>query len=123
MNARDIDRTICFYGMLRTRKVFRKMVQIHSTSKELPEEYVQLKIDDPDLDLPAANDLAKEMARERNKDAMLLSWYCRRTGAFSPKFECGYTEKPPWIVFAEARGGNLTIDINDGEYIFIYLKL
>ncbi|MBW2568681.1 MAG: AF1514 family protein [Deltaproteobacteria bacterium] len=23
----------------------------------------------------------------------------------------------------EARGGNLTIDINDGEYIFIYLKL
>ncbi|MCG2831296.1 MAG: AF1514 family protein [Desulfobacteraceae bacterium] len=26
-------------------------------------------------------------------------------------------------MFAEARGGNLTIDINDGEYIFIYLKL
>ncbi|MCJ7616395.1 MAG: AF1514 family protein [Desulfobacterales bacterium] len=26
-------------------------------------------------------------------------------------------------MFAEARGGNLTIDINDGEYTFIYLKL
>lgn len=82
-----------------------------------------MNIDDPDLDLPTASNLAREKARERNKDAMLLSWYCKKTETYSPKFECGYTTKPPWIVFAEARGGNLTIDINNGEFIFIYLKL
>ena len=32
------------------------------------------------------------------------------------------TEKPAWVKFAEARGGDLTIQINDGEFIFIYLK-
>ena len=99
------------------------MIQIHSLSDDLPLEIVHVRIDDPDLDLTKARDHAKAEARERNKNAMLLSWYCRKTGAYAPKFECGYTEKPPWRIFAEARGSNLTIDINDGEYIFLYLKL
>ena len=99
------------------------MIQIHSKSGEFPLEHIKLQIDDPDLDIATAGELAKAKARELNKDAMLLSWYCRKTGEFAPKFECGYKKEPPWIIFAEARGGNLTIDINDGEYIFIYLKL
>ena len=100
-----------------------KLVQIDSKLREYPGDYIKLRIDDPDLDISRATDLAKEKARENCNDPMLLSWYCGKTGEFSPKFECGYTHKPPWIVFAEARGGNLTIDINDGEYVFIYLKL
>jgi len=99
------------------------MTQIHSTLDEFFAEHIKLYIDDSDLDLATAKDLAKEKARERNKNAMLLAWYCKKTGTFAPKFECGHTEKPPWIVFAQARGANLTIDINDGEYIFLYLKL
>jgi hypothetical protein len=99
------------------------MMQIHSKSNEFPLEHIKLQIDDPDLVIVTASELAKAKARELNKDAMLLSWYCRKTGEFAPKFECGYQKKPPWIIFAEARGGNLTIDINDGEYVFIYLKL
>jgi hypothetical protein len=99
------------------------MMQIHSKSNEFPLEHIKLQIDDPDLDIVTASELAKAKARELNKDAMLLSWYCRKTGEFAPKFECGYQKKPPWIIFAEARGGNLTIDINYGEYVFIYLKL
>lgn len=99
------------------------MIQIHSTSDEFSAEHIKLKIDDLGLDFPMAHDQAKKIARERNKDAMLLSWYCKKTGDYAPKFECGYKSKPPWIVFAEARGGNLFIDINNGEYIFIYLKL
>jgi len=99
------------------------MIQIHSTTEELPAEHINLQIDDPGLDFSTAHDLAKIKARELNKDAMLLSWYCKKTGEYAPKFECGYKHKPPWIVFAEARGGNLTIDVNHGEYIFIFLKL
>ncbi|MBU4388632.1 MAG: AF1514 family protein, partial [Proteobacteria bacterium] len=75
------------------------------------------------LDFSKARDLAKGKAGERCNDPMLLSWHNGKTGEFYPRFECGSGDKPPWIVFAEARGGNLTIDINDGEYIFIYLKL
>jgi len=29
--------------------------------------------------------------------------------------------KSGWIVYAESRGGTIAIDINDEEYIFIYL--
>ncbi len=101
----------------------RSMVQIHSKSDEFQVEHIKLHTKNPDLDLATAQDLSRAKAREINKDAMLLSWYCRKTGDYSPKFECGYTKKPPWVIFAEARGGNLTIDINDGEYVFIYLKL
>ena len=99
------------------------MVQIHSRSEELPTEHIKLYPNNPDLDLATAQDLARARARAINKDAMLLSWYCRKTGEYAPKFECGHQQKPPWIIFAEARGGNLTIDIDEGAYVFIYLKL
>jgi hypothetical protein len=54
---------------------------------------------------------------------MLLSWYNGDTGEAYPNVECGVREKPAWIIFAESRGGDLTIDINNGRYVFIYLSL
>jgi hypothetical protein len=99
------------------------MVQIKSAPDEFSAEYIEIHIADPDLKFSKAKDLSKEKARERCKDPMLLSWYNGKTGEFYPRFDCGSGDKPAWVVFAEARGGNLTIDINDGEYIFIYLKL
>ena len=99
------------------------MVQIDSTSKEYHVEHIKLHIDDPDLDFSTAKASAKEKAGELCKHSMMLSWYSGKTGEFYPRFECGTGDKPPWIVFAEARGGNLFIDINDGEYVFIFLKL
>ncbi len=98
-------------------------MQIKSTSDEYPVKYSKIQIDDPHLDFIKAKNLAKEKAKESCKDPMLLSWCNGKTNEFYPRFECGKTDKPPWIVFAEARGENLTIDINDGDYIFIYLRL
>jgi hypothetical protein len=86
-------------------------------------DVVALNLDDPALDLGKAKDAAKAKAKEICKDPMLLSWKNGKTGAFYPHFECGSSERPAWIVFAEARGGDLTIDVNDGEFVFIYLKL
>lgn len=99
------------------------MVQIDHNLKEYPGDHIKLQIDDPDLDISSAMALAKQKAGERCNDPMLLSWYCGITGEFYPRFECGYRDKEPWVVFAEARGGNLTIDINGGEYIFIFLQI
>jgi hypothetical protein len=86
-------------------------------------EVVDLRLDEPDPDLQTAKDAAKAKAREICKDPMLLSWKNGRTGEFYPNFECGAAEKPAWIVFAEARGGDLTIRVNDGAFVFIYLKM
>ena len=51
---------------------------------------------------------------------MLLAWYDGKTGDYVPKTECGVGDKPAWIIYAESRGGDITIDINDEEYVFIY---
>lgn len=73
-----------------------------------------------DLGLVQARELALEEARKHLSDPMLLGWYDRRTGAFSPQVECCSEEKPGWVVYAETRGGSLTVDVNDGDYYFIF---
>jgi hypothetical protein len=70
--------------------------------------------------LSQARETALEEARKRMTDPMLLGWYDSRTGAFSPQVECCSEEKPGWVVYAETRGGNLTVDVNEGAYYFIF---
>lgn len=73
------------------------------------------------LDFTRAQRLAKEQARSFYHDAMLLSWYDRENGRYSPHdVECCSDGKPSWVEYANSREGNLTIDINDEEYIFIF---
>ncbi len=99
------------------------MVEIRTeNSTPHAHEIVNLRIADSDLDFERASDLARTRAREINKDAMMLAWFNRRSGEGFPDYDCGPGDKPPWRVFAEARGANLTVDINDGEYIFMYLR-
>ncbi|MGD9057037.1 MAG: AF1514 family protein [Desulfobacterales bacterium] len=90
--------------------------------KDYPGQHIALKIDNPDLDFTEAKDLAKQKAKEICEDPMLLSWYQGQTGESYPNLACGPGDKPAWIVYAASRGGNLTIDINAGQYVFIYLS-
>ena len=89
---------------------------------DYPGEHVALKNDNPDLSFAEAKDLAKQKAKEICADPMLLSWYQGKTGESYPNLECGTDDRPAWIVYAASRGGNLTIDINAGQYVFIYLS-
>ena len=86
-------------------------------------EHRRLTVDEPDLDFSRAKTIATREARQRASNAMLLSWNDRKRAKCYPDFECGSRQRPPWVVFAESRGGNLTVDINDGEYTFIFLML
>jgi len=86
-------------------------------------ENVKLTVEEPGLEFGRAKEIATREARQRAPNAMLLSWNDRKRGEFYPKFECGGRQRPGWIIFAESRGGNLTVDINDGEYTFIYLMM
>jgi hypothetical protein len=91
--------------------------------EDYPGKLIELKSDKPDLDFAAAKDLAKQRATEICADPMLLSWYQGQTGESYPNLECGPGDKPAWIVYAESRGGDLTIVINEGQYVFIYLSI
>jgi len=84
--------------------------------------HIRLTIDNPDLDLESATDRAKEKAQELSDDPMLLAWSNGKTGEYYPTADCGSSGKPPWLVFAESRGADIAININDGEYIFLYLS-
>lgn len=96
------------------------------TSCEIPESYmlpnpVHLEIDDHGLDFVKAEMIAKNQAKSYYGDAMLLSWYDRKLGRYSPHdLECCVEGKPSWVSYAKSRGGNLTIDINKEEYVFVF---
>ena len=90
--------------------------------KNYPGKHITVNVDQPDFDFASAKDMAKQKAKEMGADPMLLSWCNGKTGESYPNLECGPGDKPAWIVYAESRGGDLTIDINDGQYVFIYLS-
>lgn len=98
------------------------MVQIMTTEHGLDFETVHMTLAENDLPFAEVSARAKQTAREINKDAMMLSWYDRRRGEGYPNYECS-SDRPFWEMFAESRGCNLEIVVNDGAYIFYYLKL
>ncbi|MBU1342329.1 MAG: AF1514 family protein [Proteobacteria bacterium] len=99
------------------------MSQIFTTIKDLPKEVLNLNIDDPKFDFLKAKQIAKDKAFEKCDYPMILSWKNGKTGEAYPNYECGVTDRPFWIRYAEGRGANLTIDFNNGEYVFMVLKM
>jgi len=72
-------------------------------------------------DFEGALKVAKDTARSYCTDPMLLSWYDRAKGMYSPhEAECCAEGKPSWVTYAKSRGGNLTVDINHEDYVFIF---
>lgn len=90
---------------------------------DYPGQHIKIKLDHPNLDFVQAREIARQKAKETCADPMLLSWYQGKTGESYPNLECGPGDKPTWIVFAESRGGDLTVDINAGEFVFIFLSM
>jgi len=99
------------------------MAQVFTTTSDQSKEVLNLTIDDPEFDFLKAKQMAKEKAFEKSVNPMILSWKKGKTGESYPNYECGVTDKPFWIRYAEGRGANLTINFNDGEYVFMVLKI
>lgn len=74
------------------------------------------------LDFARARALAEAQARKAGSEPMLLAWYNGLTGEFSPQVTCCGEDKPTWLIYAENRGGDLVIDINDEAYVFVYRR-
>ncbi len=98
------------------------MAELQATANKHTMDTIAMHVEDADLDLAKARDMAKAKARDMDRNAMMLSYHSGKTGEYWPKYDCGGGGRPPWIVFAEARGYNLKIDINNGEYEFFYLR-
>lgn len=99
------------------------MTQITSRPQGFQNEKIKLQLDEDTLTMEAAMTRAREKARAINPDAMMLSWHSGKTGDYWPQYECGAVGGHPWEVFANARGCNLIINVNDGAYVFYFLKL
>jgi hypothetical protein len=80
-----------------------------------------LTIDHPDMGFERAKEAAVSRVRKYDSDPMLLGWYDRKAGKESPEESCeGKEGEPGWVNYAKAHGGNLTVNVNHGEYIFIF---
>jgi len=97
------------------------MVSCTRLTQRMLNDPVHIRMEDPELNFETAKQTADTVARETAPSPMLLAWFDRRREVFSPRVECCSEEKPGWLVYAESRGGSLVIDINDEEYVFVYL--
>jgi hypothetical protein len=97
------------------------MADCRFVTKEMLNGPLEVRVDDPSLDFFTAKSIADGEALSRSSDPMLVSWFDRKTGHFSPDVVCCGTERPSWLVYAQSRGASISVDINDEEYVFVYV--
>lgn len=68
------------------------------------------------LDYAAADVLAKKVAR----DVMLVAWFDGKNDVGYPVVQECTGDKPSWLAYAESHGGNLGVNINGGEFVFVF---
>ena len=96
------------------------MTTCKTVTKDVLTDPIIIRVDESNLSLQDARLIADQKVAELASEPMLMGWYEKSSGRFSPNVECCSEEKPGWIVYAESRGGRITIDINDEDYVFIY---
>lgn len=88
-------------------------------SREMLDDPVDEEIDGEVL-FADAKERALAVARERMGDPMLVAWYDRGTGRFSPPVTCCGDDEPAWLIYARSRGANLAVSVNRESYVFLF---
>ena len=96
------------------------MTTCPALTREMLPDPVDLAITDPALDFLRAKQAADHRASQLCADPMLLAWFDRAAGRFSPNIICCREDLPSWLAYALSRGGDLIIDINAESFIFVY---
>lgn len=82
---------------------------------------INIKIDEPLVDFKDARKSADDIANKKLIEPLLIAWYDGIAEKGHPDVhEC--TNKPGWQTYAESRGGQLAINVNEGKYVFIYTE-
>lgn len=72
------------------------------------------------LDYAAAHILAGALAEKAAGETMLVAWFDGKNNAGYPEVQECTGDKPGWLAYAESHGGNLGVNINGGEFIFVF---
>jgi hypothetical protein len=91
-------------------------------TREMLPDPEDLRLEDDALDFSRAKQAADHRARELCADPMLLAWFDRDAGRFSPNLVCCREDLPSWLAYGLNRGGDLIIDINAEAFIFVYRR-
>ena len=83
---------------------------------------LKIKTDPSALDFETAKTIAENKVKALCPDPLLVCWYDATTGQHHPQRESTDSGKPCWLDYAEARKCDMTVDINDEQFIFVYLS-
>lgn len=72
------------------------------------------------LDYAAAHILAGALAEKASGETMLVAWFDGKNKVGYPEVQECTGDKPGWLAYAESHGGNLEVNVNGGEFIFIF---
>jgi hypothetical protein len=96
------------------------MMDCNYITRDMIRHPIEIRVEDSPVDFFSARVLADRRARELAADPMLLAWFDRKSGKFSPDTICCDRDKPSWLVYAESRGGDIAVDINREDFVFVY---
>ncbi len=84
-------------------------------------ESIAITVDGAGLDWNLARSLAYAIANRHDEDPMLMAWFDKITGKFSPSCcKCDIADGPAWEIYGKNHGGRFRISVNDDTYVFIY---
>lgn len=81
---------------------------------------LKIRSESSPLDFDAAQLIADKKAKSLCPAPRLISWYDATTGKSHPPVEHSHSGKPGWLCYAESRNCDITVDINDEQYVFVY---
>jgi hypothetical protein len=81
---------------------------------------IDVSIQGAALDYAAAHALADVLAKKVARDAMLVAWFDGKNDVGYPVVQECTGDKPSWLAYAESHGGNLGVNINGGEFVFVF---
>lgn len=85
-------------------------------------DVVHLDIDEARCDLECAREAAIQKATAYDNSPQLISWFDKRSQSYFPSDECCVEGEPSWLAYGLAHGADLTVDVNDEDYVFMFRK-
>jgi len=82
-------------------------------------ETIAITVKSDKLNFRTVRDKAEESVSELLAEPMLIAWFDGKKGEEHPCVpECQH--KPGWLAYAMGHGGQVRVDVNKGDYSFIF---
>ena len=84
---------------------------------------IKVKVLNRSVSFEDASNVAKAIASVYSKTSMLVAWYDKKADRFFPQVaccDCG-DGRPTWEIYADSRSATLKVDMNEGDFIFIFI--